>query len=203
MMADLGLPAAEFAIAESWPELSAAAAEFCWPLVLKTAAPGIAHKSDRDGVRIGIENLAGLEAAYRDLAARLGPRVLAMPMVETGVEVALGMKNDAQYGPLVIVGCGGILIELLAERAFRLAPLDAGDAAGMIDETRLARLLAGVRGRRAVDRAALEALIPRFAAFAVEFADCVAEVDLNPVIVNREGCFIVDALVVAAGRKSG
>jgi hypothetical protein len=202
-MADFGLPAVDFAIAESWQELSAAVAGFDRPLVLKTAAPGIAHKSDRDGVRVGIDDLAGLESAYRDLASRLGPRVLAMPMVASGVEVALGMKNDAQYGPLVIVGCGGVLIELLADRAFRLAPVDASEAAAMIDETRLARLLAGVRGRQATDRVALEALVVRFSALAREFADCIAEIDLNPVIVGREGCSIVDALVLANGKTRG
>lgn len=198
LMSDFGLPAVDFAIAESWEELSVAVEDFGWPLVLKTAAPGIAHKSDRDGVRLGIADPLALEAAFRDLAARLGPRVVAMPMVAAGVEVALGMKNDAQYGPLVIVACGGVLIELLAERAFRLAPVDEVEAAAMIDETRLARLLAGVRGGPAVDRVALENLIARFSALALAFADCIVEIDLNPVIVNRNGCRIVDALVVSA-----
>jgi len=203
LMTDLGLPAVDFAVADSWQELSAAVGGFGWPLVLKTAAPGIAHKSDCDGVRVGIDDPAGLEAAYRDLAGRLGPRVLAMPMVAAGVEVALGMKNDAQYGPLIIVACGGVLIELLAERAFRLAPVDRGEAAAMIDETRLARLLAGVRGGGAVDRGSLEVLVVRFSMLALEFADRIAEIDLNPVVVNRDGCFIVDALVIAAGEAKG
>ncbi|MGD8839228.1 MAG: acetate--CoA ligase family protein, partial [Gammaproteobacteria bacterium] len=198
LMTDFELPTVDFAIAGSWEELSVAVEDFGWPLVLKTATAGIAHKSDRDGVRLGIADPVGLEAAYRDLAARLGPRVIAMPMVAAGVEVALGMKNDAQYGPLVIVACGGVLIELLAERAFRLAPVGTGEAAAMIDETRLARLLAGVRGGEAVDRAALESLIARFSALTLELADCIAEIDLNPVIVNRDGCRIVDALVVSA-----
>ena len=119
-----------------------------------------------------------------------------MAQVEEGVEVVLGMKNDAQFGPLVVVGCGGVLVELLVERALRLAPVDADAAAAMLDETRLGRLLGEMRGRPALDRAALVGLIQRFSALVVEFADRIDEIDLNPVIVNTAGCHIVDALVV-------
>ena len=196
LMADFGLPAVEFALAESREALLQVIDGLGWPLVLKTAVPGIAHKSDHDGVRVGIQDLAGLEAAYRDLSTRLGPRVVVMPMVEAGVEVALGMKFDAQYGPLVVVACGGVLIELLAERAVRLAPVTLDEAGAMIDEIRLGKLLAGVRGQAACDRAALTELVVRFAALVTAFGDCLAEIDLNPVIVNPRGCRIVDALLV-------
>ena len=125
---------------------------------------------------------------------------MVMPMIEPGVEVSVGMKNDPQYGPLVIVACGGILIELLAERVFRLAPVNSEQADTMIKQTRLARLLAGVRGRAAVDRAALVALVVRFSQLAVTLDSAIAEIDLNPVIVNQSGCTIVDALVIP---KSG
>ena len=200
LMADFGLPVVDFALAESLAELRAAVIDFGWPLVLKTATPGIAHKSDRGGVRVGIADDAELEAAYRDISARLGPRVVAMPMVAAGAEAVVGMKNDPQYGPLVIVGCGGVLVELLAERAVRLAPVDADEAATMIDETRLARLLAGMRGQAPLDRRALQVLVARFSALLLEFADDIVEIDLNPVIVGRDGCRIVDALVVPAAR---
>jgi acyl-CoA synthetase (NDP forming) len=164
---------------------------------LKTARAGLAHKSDLDGVRIGLDGEAALLEAYRDLRGRLGQRALVMPMVEQGIEVSLGMKNDAQFGPLVIVACGGVLIELLAERAFRLAPVNVTEAEAMIAELRLGKLLAGVRGQPPVDRAALVDLIVRFAAAVVELSDSVGEIDLNPVIVNPAGCTIVDALVVS------
>ena len=197
LMADFGLPAVEFAFAESRQALLQVVEDFDWPLVLKTAAPGIAHKSDRDGVRVGLADRAQLEAAYADISARLGPRVIAMPMVEAGIEVALGMKYDDQFGPLVVVACGGVLVELLAERAFRLAPVDAAEAEAMLAETRLDKLLAGIRGREPADRAALVDLVARFSALVAAFGDSIAEIDLNPVIVSRNGCRIVDALVVA------
>jgi acyl-CoA synthetase (NDP forming) len=196
LMADFGLPSVGFAIAEDWRQLMVAATACGYPLVLKTAMPGIAHKSDRNGVKVGIENAQQLEIEYSDLQQRLGDRVLVMPLVAGGIEVSVGMKNDAQFGPMVIVACGGVLIELLAERACRLAPLTARQANSMIDEMRLAKLLAGVRGQEAVDRVALVELIVRFSKLALALKDSIVEIDLNPVIVNSSGCTIVDALVI-------
>jgi len=197
LMRDFGMPVVEFQVIESIDGLVSAATACGWPVVLKTAHPGLAHKSDQDGVRLGLGDAEQLQAAYQEMQTRLGERAVVMPMVEAGVEVSLGMKNDAQYGPLVIVACGGVLIELLAERAFRLAPLDAKQAEAMIDELRLAQLLAGVRGQPAVNRAALIRLIVRFSRLVMSFADAIEEIDLNPVIVNQSGATIVDALVVS------
>ena len=196
LMSDFGLPTVDFILAQNFEQVCAAAESYGYPLVLKTAVAGIAHKSDQNGVKVGIENLQQLESDYRDLQQRLGDSVVVMPMVESGVEVSVGMKNDAQFGPMVIVACGGLLIELLAERAFKLAPVNARQANAMLDQTRLAKLLAAVRGRAAVDRAALVDLITRFSELAFALTDSIAEVDLNPVIVKRTGCTIVDALVV-------
>jgi len=196
LIADFGLPVVSFSIAENWHQLTAATDACGYPLVLKTAMPGIAHKSDKNGVKVGIEDRQQLEIAYRDLQQRLGDRVLLMPLVAGGVEVSVGMKNDAQFGPLVILACGGVLIELLAERACRLAPLTARQADSMIDELRLAKLLAGVRGQAAVNRVALVELIVRFSWLVMAFRGSIGEIDLNPVIVNSAGCTIVDALVI-------
>ncbi len=198
LMADFGLPSVRFKCAENFDQVRTAADVCGYPLVLKTAMPGIAHKSDRNGVKVGINDEQQLQSEYRDLQQRLGDSVVVMPMVESGLEVSIGMKNDAQFGPLVIVACGGVLIELLAERAFELAPVDAARADAMIERTRLSQLLAGVRGQAAVDRAALVQLIVRFSELVLELQDTIAEIDLNPVIVNASGCTIVDALVVPA-----
>jgi acyl-CoA synthetase (NDP forming) len=199
LMADFDLPCVRFELAHNLEEALAAADACGYPLVLKTAMPGIAHKSDKNGVKVGIEDAAQLEAGYRDLRQRLGGRVLVMPMVAAGIEVSIGMKNDAQFGPMVIVACGGVLIELLAERAFQLAPLSRVQANAMIDRLRLAKLLAGVRGQSAVDREALVQLMVRFSQLVTALEASIAEIDLNPIIVNRSGCTIVDALVVPAG----
>ncbi len=201
LMLEFGLPTVDFRVAQSFGEVLATADSFSYPLVLKTAMTGIAHKSDKKGVKVGIADRQQLEVAYRDLQTRLGDQVVLMPMVEAGVEVSVGMKNDPQYGPMVIVACGGVLIELLAERAFKLAPVDNAQVNAMLEQTRLASLLSGVRGQPAVDRQALIDLIVKFSVLAVALADSVAEIDLNPVIVNQSGCTIVDALVVPLRKK--
>jgi acyl-CoA synthetase (NDP forming) len=196
LMSDFGLPSVRFALVDNDEQLLQAADDFGYPLVLKTAMPGISHKSDKKGVIVGIADFQHLQRAYKDLQQRLGKRVLLMPQVPAGVEVSLGMKNDAQYGPMVIIACGGVLIELLAERAFRLAPVSLHEANLMIDELRLARLLAGVRGQPALDRRALVELIVHFSRLVLALEASISEVDLNPVIVNESGCTIVDALVI-------
>jgi acyl-CoA synthetase (NDP forming) len=202
LMADFGLPTVAFHIVQNLDGARVAAETCGYPLVLKTAVAGIAHKSEQGGVKVGIEDQQQLEVAYRDLQTRLGNRVVAMPMVESGVEVSVGMKNDPQYGPMIIVACGGVLIELLAERAFKLAPVNDAQANAMIEQTKLASLLSGVRGQTPVDRQALVDLVVRFSALVVVLADSVSEIDLNPVIVNHSGCTIVDALVVPVGKTT-
>ncbi|MDH3379152.1 MAG: acetate--CoA ligase family protein, partial [Gammaproteobacteria bacterium] len=91
--------------------------------MLKTVMAGITHKSDVNEVKVNIASRQQLEVAYQDLQTRLGNRVVVMPMIESGVEVSVGMKNDPQYGPLIIVTCVGVLIDVLAVRAFKLAPV--------------------------------------------------------------------------------
>ncbi|MEM7562110.1 MAG: acetate--CoA ligase family protein [Pseudomonadota bacterium] len=197
LMSDFNLPVVANQIAENWQQVLAAGNALGYPLVMKTAVSGIAHKSDQGGVKLNLETEAQLKAAYQDLKQRLGSRVVLMPMVTRGVEVSLGMKNDPQYGPLVIVACGGILIELMAERAFRLAPVNIEQAEQMIDSLRLAKLLSGIRGQPAVDRNALVDLLVLFSELVFHFRHDMAEIDLNPVIVSTEGCTIVDALIVS------
>ncbi len=196
LMRDFDLPVVEFARVEDLAALQIQARRIGYPVVLKTAAGGIAHKSDVGGVITGVADQAELETAYADLRARLGAPVLVMPQVDAGVEVALGLNYDPQFGPLVVVACGGIMIELLGERAFALAPLTRAEAGAMLDQTRLAQLLAGFRGRPPADRDALVNLILQFADLAACLGDQLAEIDLNPVIVGPSGVTIVDALVV-------
>ncbi len=124
----------------------AAAGRVGWPVVLKTAAPGIAHKSDVGGVVLGLDGPERLAAAYADLAGRLGPRVLVAAMAGPGVELALGVVHDAQFGPLVMVAAGGVLVEVLGDRRFALPPVDHRQALAMLDRLAVRRLLDGVRG---------------------------------------------------------
>jgi len=199
LMEDFGLPVVKHIVSDSPEQAILAAKEVGYPLVLKTAEPGIAHKSDCGGVIVNIQNQQGLEQAYADLQSRLGSKVVIMPMVSGSIEVSLGMKNDHNYGPMIIVATGGIFIELLKDRAYSLAPVSTGKAESLLGNLKLSQLLDGVRGQPVVDREALVSLIVDFSELVYALGDSIAEIDLNPVIVDTEGCTIVDALIISSG----
>ena len=174
-------------------------------VVLKIDAPGLAHKSDLGLVRLGLRGDEAVRAAAMGLLAEArrldvdARGLLVEPMAEDGVELIAGTHRDASFGPLVMVGLGGVLAEVLDDVAIRLAPVTLTVAREMLDELRGARLLSGVRGRTGVDREALAELIVGVAAFAVDRSD-VLEIDLNPVIATADGAVAVDALVVVDER---
>jgi acyl-CoA synthetase (NDP forming) len=179
-----------------------AAEEIGFPVVLKTAQPGIAHKSDAGGVKLDLRDSVAVAAAYDDLARRLGPAVLVQAMAGKGVEAALGAINDAEFGPYVMVAAGGILIELLDDRSVALAPIGRAKAGAMIERLKLRKLLSGLRGRPPSDIAALADALRRLSHLAFDLRDGLREIDINPIIVGPSGAVAVDALVVSnAARK--
>ncbi len=130
LLAEYGIRVARTEPAADAAGALAAAASIGYPVVLKTDEPGVAHKSDAGGVLLGIADPAALAAGYADLAARLGPRVVVCQVVPAGVELALGVVTDPGLGPLVVVGAGGVLVEMLADRAVALPPVDAARPPG-------------------------------------------------------------------------
>jgi hypothetical protein len=164
--------------------------------VLKTAEAGIHHKSDSAGVFVGIDNRDDLLRYYRDIHGRLGPRALLSSMVGEGVEIALGTVNDRQFGPLIMIAAGGVLVELLFDRVLALCPVTPAQAETMLDSLKANRLLLGLRGRPAANREALIEAIVKLSQLAYEMRDCIAEIDVNPVIVDSAGAVAVDALVL-------
>ncbi|MEX1993901.1 MAG: acetate--CoA ligase family protein [Steroidobacteraceae bacterium] len=197
LLADFGLPAQAGRVVESEQAAHAAARELGYPLALKTAVRGIEHKSDCDGVHLGLRDDAALTAAWRDLATRLGPRALVAPMVEgRGVELLLGMIHDPQFGPVVVVGSGGVHVEALSDAAYALPPFDADEARRLLGRLDVAPLLASRRHRRPLAVEAFCRATARFSALVAALGDELSEIDLNPVIVHADGCVIVDALVV-------
>ena len=174
----------------------AAASAIGYPVVLKTDEPAILHKSDAGGVLLGIRGPAELAAAYRDLRARLGPRALVSETIPAGPELALGIATDADLGPLIVVGAGGVLVELLADRSVALPPVDAEQASRMLGRLRVSRLLAGVRGAPPADIDAVIRSITGLSAVAIELGDELAALDVNPLICGPAGAIAVDALAV-------
>jgi acyl-CoA synthetase (NDP forming) len=167
-----------------------------FPLVLKTAEPGILHKSDAGGVIVNIQCKDKLQEHYADLQQRLGPIALLTQMIGEGVEVGLGIINDPQFGPILMVAAGGILIELLSERAVALCPLNSDEADELLSSLKINALIHGVRGQVPSDRQSLIDTMVKLSQLAYGLRDIIAEIDVNPVIVNPTGAVAVDALIV-------
>jgi acetate---CoA ligase (ADP-forming) len=197
LLADYGLPVVEERPASTLEEASAAASEIGFPVVLKTAARGVQHKSDVGGVRLGLTDLEDVREAYDDVAARLGPHVAVAAAAPAGVEVALGLVHDPTFGPLVLVAAGGVLIELVHDRILAFPPLDQAGATRVIDRLQMRPLLDGSRGAPAADIVSLTRAVSRLSVLAADLGDLIAALDVNPVIASAEGCVAVDALVIA------
>ena len=197
MLADYGLDTVRATPCSSIDEVGWAAADIGFPLALKTADPKIQHKSDVDGVRLNIKDPDELRLAYGDLSGRLGPSVTVATMAPPGVEVALGIVRDATFGPLVLVAAGGVLVEVLHDRALGLPPLDEVAALRLIDRLKIRPILDGVRGAAPSDVAALAHAVSRMSVIAEDLGDLIEAIDVNPVIVSPTGCVAVDALVVS------
>jgi acyl-CoA synthetase (NDP forming) len=201
LLAAWGMPVAKHVVAASEEQVLTAAAALEYPLVLKTAAAGVAHKSDVGGVVLDIRDEGALRATWHDLATRFGPRVLLAQMLPPAPELALGMVRDVQFGPLVMLGAGGTRIELLQDRVAALAPFGPATARHLLERLTLHRLLLGYRGSPPTDLAALALAISRFSVLAAELSETVAAIDVNPIICGQSP-IAVDALIVQSESKA-
>jgi succinyl-CoA synthetase beta subunit len=202
LLADWGVPVVAAEVAHSPEEALAAAGRVGWPVALKTAARGVVHKSDVGGVLLGLDGPERLAAAYAELAGRLGPRVTVAAMAGPGVELALGVVDDPQFGPLVMVAAGGVLVEVLRDRRFALPPFGHHQAMAMLDRLAVRPLLDGVRGAPPADLDAVADAVARLSTLAVDLGPDLAALDVNPLIAGPDGCVAVDALVVPCGAES-
>ena len=200
LLESFGIAAPARRTAASADECAAAAAALGWPVVLKTAAAGLLHKTDVAGVILSIDNEDDAIRGWRDLAERLGPRVLVEAMAPRGIEMAAGIVIDRQFGPLVMIAAGGVLIETHADRRFLLPPSGRASVRRAIDQLACRPLLDGVRGSEAADVDALIDAVARLSVIATTLGDRLAELDINPLIVHPKGCQAVDALVIPRAR---
>lgn len=193
LLAHYGIPVPVTRTVDGIDAALVAAAEIGYPVVLKTAAA--VHKSDVGGVVLDVADGAALREAYSRLA-RLGPRMTVSAMARPGVEVSVGFVRDDAFGPMVVVAAGGILVELLADRAVACPPLSRGRATELVNSLRIRALLDGWRGGPAADVGALVDVIVAFGAMAVDLGDVYDAVEANPVIVSPWGAVAVDVLTV-------
>jgi acyl-CoA synthetase (NDP forming) len=201
LLAQAGIPTVTSCLINNRAELEQAEAGFEYPLVLKTAVAGILHKTDAGGVVLDIANKQALYAAYSDMSTRLGARALVQPMVNKDRELLLGMKTDATFGPLVIVGAGGTLAEYFRDRAMLLPDAPEAEIIEKIRRLKIHRVLQGVRGARSVDLDALAAAVSSFARFCGAVSGSISEIDINPLHVGPDGVLALDALIIPHGQN--
>lgn len=205
LFAASGIPVADERVAQDEAEALAAAESIGYPVVLKVLSRDLLHKSDVGGVELDVRDAQQLLTAWRRMHASVATRapaariqgVLVAPMIHGGLELALGVQNDPVFGPTVMVGLGGIFIEVLKDVAFRHAPVGQAEARAMLFELRGAPMLEGTRGRPAADVEALVETIVRLSALASSGRDRIASIDINPLLVlpRGQGAFAIDGVV--------
>ena len=210
LLRDAGMALPDEVLVSEKGALDAAIARVGLPLVMKIQSRDIPHKSEIGGVRVNLATKGEAFAAYQmllDNARRHRPDaaiqgVLVSPMAKKGVEIIIGTLCDATFGPMIMVGLGGITTELFRDVIYRPAPLGAAEASAMLDELRAAALLRGFRGAPVADIAALSQLIAQLSMVAAQYREQISEIEINPVLVHPagHGVTIVDALVVPRSR---
>jgi acyl-CoA synthetase (NDP forming) len=199
ILAAYGLTPTREILAEGLDEALRAASEIGYPVALKTAG-GDLHKTEHGGVRLDLAAPERLADAYRDLASRLGPRVLVQQMVPQGVELILGVVDDPQFGPMLTVGTGGIFVEILRDVRMLVLPTTGDAVREALLSLRGAALLRGVRGRPAVDVDAVVRAALGLSALATDLGSAVGEIDVNPLCALPDRAVVVDALIVPKPR---
>ena len=176
-----------------------------FPVVLKARSGDVVHKSDVGGVALRLEDAGAVRTAFEAMESRLGAQMggaVIQPMAPWGVEAIVGLASDPDFGPVVMVGLGGVMTDLLGDRAFAVPPLEAGAAEAMVASLRAAPLLDGYRGTPRVGRQALVAVLERIARVAEEVPELV-ELDLNPILISPAGALAVDCKARLAPRRPG
>ncbi len=177
-----------------------------YPVVLKISSKDITHKSDAGGVKIGLKDRAQVEDAYDAIMTAAVSKfpdadiegVSVQGMAESGIEIIMGMIKDPKFGPVLMFGLGGVLVEVLKDVSFRIVPLETEDAADMIDEIKGKKLLEGYRGQAPADIAYLKDMLLKLSAFVDERSE-IKEIDMNPVFAYKEGAVVVDARIILEG----
>ncbi len=198
-----GIPVVEAKLAQSKKEAISISKEMGFPVVLKISSPDVIHKSDSGGVKLGLANATQVGKAYNEIISSVKQAypeaqiegVSVQPMAPSGVEVIVGMSKDPQFGPVLMFGLGGILVEVLKDVSFRIVPVTERDAREMIREIKGYPVLEGYRGQKPASIPALEKLIVKVSQF-IEKNPQIKELDLNPIFAYPDKAIAVDARII-------
>lgn len=197
LLQDFGIPVVEQEMTSTAEEAAAAAKKLGFPVVMKACSSDITHKTDRGLVVIGVGTTEGVKDEFAGLVERAGGKVdgiLVQRMARGTREVVAGLVRDVTFGPCVMFGLGGVYTEALKDVSFRIAPLEKRDALEMIDEIKSRSILGSFRGMPEVDRDALANILIAIGKIGIEVSE-VAEIDVNPIIIENGIPIAVDALV--------
>ncbi|MFO8048366.1 MAG: acetate--CoA ligase family protein [Desulfosudaceae bacterium] len=199
ILAAYDIPVTRETLVANPEEAVAAAIDIGYPVALKACGSSLLHKSDRGLVRLGLASETEVRSAHELLRRESGDNlegILVQEMIAGKRELVAGMNRDAQFGPCVMLGLGGIMTEIFKDTAFRMAPLDMIEAADMADQLKSQPLLAAFRGEEPVDRNALSRCLMAVGRIALEHED-ILEIDINPLIITSRGNLVaVDALII-------
>ncbi len=198
-----GIKVPGYALVTSEQDAAKQARKLGFPLVMKVVSPQILHKTDVGGVKVGIDNVNDVKKTFKDMYGRLSKKkgihvkgILLEKMVPKGVELIIGIQNDSQFGPIIMVGLGGIMTEIMKDVAFRMLPITTSDAKSMINELKGSKLLKGFRGSKPIDLNMVAKMLVQIGKLGTENADYINSIDFNPVIVYPKSHFVVDAKII-------
>jgi acyl-CoA synthetase (NDP forming) len=197
LLADFGVPVIAYETTHNLSDTISAADRLGYPVVLKIT--GVMHKSEASGVIIGIGGRAELIQAWEALSPR-SDTLLIQPMAPSGIELALGVVVDQQFGPILLLAAGGVLVELLGDRATGLPPLDPNGARALLNQLKVSKLLGGDRATAATKVDTILDAIVGVSNLAIHLGDLIDSLDINPLIAHANGCVAVDALIISRSR---
>lgn len=201
-----GLPVPEYRLTDSAEQAIESAAVLGYPAVLKVHSPAITHKSDVGGVKLNLPDPAEVEKAFNEIMGACRPldptcRVLVQKMLPPGIEAIIGVSRDAQFGPVIMFGLGGVFTELFQDVVFRLIPVDMEGASQMVSSIRGFALLSGYRGMPGGDIETLARMIVQVSDLVHRHPE-ILELDINPVMAYPKGAAVVDARLVLEPAES-
>ena len=200
-----GIRVPKYALATSADEAARYAKKIGFPLAMKAVSPQILHKTDVGGVKVGISSVQEAKKAFKDMHRRLSKQglrgILLEKMAPKGIEMIVGIQNDPQFGPVMMVGLGGVLTEVLRDVSFRMLPITMSGARSMLEELKGYRLLQGFRGSEKIDIGALCSTLVRMGRMGADHADYIESADFNPVVVYPKSHCVLDAKIMLAKER--
>ena len=207
ILSEYGIKVPQYALVTSSDEAVKKSKEIGFPLVAKIVSADILHKTDVGGVKVGLRSEDEVKKAFDDMYHRLKEKfdvkgVLLEKMVPNGVELIIGLQNDSQFGPSIMVGLGGIYTELFKDVSFRVLPITKDDAIKMLNSLRGRDILKGFRGSKTVNMDMISEAIVNIGTLGVDLAGKYESIDFNPVVVYPDGYFVVDAKIILKEKSS-